>query len=80
MSSATFQLNFVPIRMMTQAESARHCGRSLIRFKVECPVQPVTYPNGDKRYDVKDLDAWIDSLKAGAGSNDTDSILTKLGA
>ena len=78
--STTLQINVVPIRMLTMAEAARHCGRTLTRFKIECPVQPVIYPNGDKRYDVQDLDVWINSLKAGAGNHDTDAILAKLGA
>jgi len=32
------------------------------------------------RYDVRDLDAWIDGLKAGAGDLDVDAILERLGA
>jgi hypothetical protein len=56
MSSAVVQINVIPKRMLTIAEAAHHCGRSLTRFKIECRVQPVTYPNGDKRYDVQDLD------------------------
>jgi hypothetical protein len=62
MSSAVLQINVIPICMLTMAEAARHCGRSLTQFKIECPVNPVTYQNGDKRYDVQDLDVWIDSL------------------
>jgi hypothetical protein len=79
MPSAVLQINVIPKRMLTIAEAAHHCGRSLTRFKIECPVQPVTYPNGDKRYDVQDLDVWINSLKAGT-NHDVDAILAKLGA
>lgn len=79
MSSAVVQFNIIPVRMMTIAEAARHCGRSLVRFKIECPVDPVKFGNGDKRYDVKDLDRWLDSLKAGVSDHDTDAILEKLG-
>jgi hypothetical protein len=80
MASAVLQINVIPIRMLTMAEAARHCGRPLTRFKIECPVQPITYLNGDKRYDVQDLDLWINSLKAGAGDHDADAILARLGA
>jgi hypothetical protein len=80
MASAVLQINVIPIRMLTMAEAARHCGRSLTRFKIECKVEPVAYPNGDKRYDVQDLDRWIDSLKAGAGDFEGDAIVAKLGA
>jgi hypothetical protein len=79
MSTATFQITLTPKRMLSEGESARHCGRSPKRFKLECPVQPIRFPNGDIRYDVRDLDAWLDSLKAGA-ANDDDAIIKKLGA
>ena len=79
MSSAVVQLNIVPIRMLTVAEAARHCGRSLTRFKIECPVAPIKFANGDLRWDVQDLDVWINSLKAGAGDHDADAIVAKLG-
>ena len=70
----------IPKRMLTVAESAHHCGRSLTRFKIECPVHPVRFPNSDVRYDVQDLDGWLTSLKAGAGDHDADAIVARLGA
>jgi hypothetical protein len=79
MSSAVLQINVIPIRMLTVAEGARHCGRSLTRFKIECPIKPIRFPNGDVRYDVQDLDVWLTSLKAGTGDYDTDAIVAKLG-
>ena len=80
MSSAVVQFNIIPIRMLKIAEAARHCGRSLTRFKIECPVVPIKFENGDLRWDVQDLDVWINSLKAGAGDHDADAIVAKLGA
>lgn len=80
MSSAVLQINVIPKRMLTVAESAHHCGRSLTRFKIECPVHPVRFPNSDVRYDVQDLDGWLTSLKAGAGDHDADAIVARLGA
>ena len=65
MSSATLQITLVTKRMLTHSEAARHCGRSVIRFKAECPCSLVRFPNGDQRFDVQDLDTWINSLKAG---------------
>jgi hypothetical protein len=79
MSSTVLQINFIPKRMLTIAEGARHCGRSLTRFKIECPVQPVRFANGDVRYDVQDLDIWLTSLKAGTGDYEIDTIVSKLG-
>ncbi|MFY9952110.1 helix-turn-helix transcriptional regulator [Bradyrhizobium sp.] len=80
MSSAVVQFNIIPVRMMTLAEAARHCGRSLTRFKIECPVAPVKFGNGDLRWDVQDLDVWINSLKAGTADHDADAIVARLGA
>jgi hypothetical protein len=77
MSMATFQLNVIPKRMLTKAEGAHHCGRPVKRFERECPVTPVRFPNGDSRYDVRDLDAWLDSLKSGADAA-ADDILARL--
>ena len=77
MTSATFQLNIIPKRMLTEPEAAHHCGRSVKRFKAECDVSPVKFPNGDSRYDVQDLDKWIDGLKTGK-SSDTDEIIARL--
>jgi hypothetical protein len=77
MTSATFLLNIVHKRMLTKTEAAHHCGRSVKRFEAECDVPPVKFPNGDSRYDVQDLDKWIDRLKAGK-SSDADEIIARL--
>lgn len=79
MSSAVLQINIIPIRLLTMAEAARHCGRSLTRFKIECPVVPLNFDNGDRRWDVQDLDGWINSLKAGTGDHDAEAIVARLG-
>jgi hypothetical protein len=50
MSTATFQITLTPKRMLTETEAARHCGLLPKRFKLECPVQPIRYSNGDIRY------------------------------
>jgi hypothetical protein len=80
MSSATLQINWQPKRMLTKSEAAHHCGRSVTRFQIECPVAPVRFDNGDLRWDVQDLDVWINSLKAGTGDHDADAIVARLSA
>jgi hypothetical protein len=80
MSSATLQINVIPKRMLNKSEAAHHCGRSITRFVIECPVQPVRFSNGDLRWDVQDIDRWLDSLKAGTGDHDADAIVARLGA
>jgi hypothetical protein len=77
MTLATLQLNVIPKRMLTKAEAAHHCGRPVKRFEVECDIAPVKFSNGDKRYDVRDLDAWLDRLKAGETS-EADAIISRL--
>jgi len=74
----TLNLVVVAKRMLTAAEAASHCGRPVKRFKAECPVAPVAFANGDLRYDVRDLDLWIDTLKAGALDGSDDAIVGRL--
>ena len=78
MSSSLVQINVVPKRMLTKSEAAQHCGRPTKRFEIECPCQPVRFPNGDTRYDVQDLDMWLNSLKVG-GDHEADAIVARLG-
>lgn len=79
MSTATLNLRVLSKRMLTLAEAAHHCGRPSKQFERECPVQPVSFANGDRRYDVRDLDAWIDTLKGDVQSAGADAILARLG-
>ncbi len=78
MSCATVQLNIVPKRMLTKSEAAHHCGRPVKRFESECDVAPIKFANGDRRYDVRDLDAWLDRLKGMGVSGDEDSLIRRL--
>lgn len=77
MSNAVVNLTVISKRMLTKREAAEHCGRSLKRFEVECPVSPVAFPNGDLRYDLHDLDKWLDMLKE--GTHDSERIIERLG-
>ena len=78
MSVAALQIRIVPKRMLDRKEAAAYCGRSVKRFEAECPVAPIRFPNGDKRHDMRDLDAWLDSLKAGTDEG-ADAIIARLG-
>jgi hypothetical protein len=66
-----------PKRMLDEREAANHCGLPLSRFKRACPVQPVKFSTGDERYDVHNLDRWLDGLTA--SNDDAETILEKLG-
>src|SRR5262249_50941589 len=70
MNAAVLHLRIVSKRMLTLQEAAQHCGRSVKRFEIECPAPPVIFPNGDRRFDVHDLDKWLDSYKRGVRIRD----------
>jgi hypothetical protein len=76
---ATLNVVVIPKRMLTKTEAACHCGRPVKRFVLECRVKPIRFENGDERYDLHDVDAWLDSLKDG-NSDDVDTIIDKLGS
>jgi hypothetical protein len=79
MAIATLNLNLLQKRMLTKSEAADHCGRSVKRFEIECPVRAVRFANGDLRWDLRDLDVWIDDLKSGVAECNSDTIIDKLG-
>ncbi|MGF7160154.1 hypothetical protein FHS85_001777 [Rhodoligotrophos appendicifer] len=78
MPRTTLNLTVIQKRMLTKAEAADHCGRSPRHFEHECPVTPIQFGNGDLRWDIKDIDAWIDSLKAPEASFVSDEIIGRL--
>ncbi len=78
MGQATLNLIVIPKRMLTKAEGASHCGRPVKRFEIECPVRPIRFGNGDIRYDIQDLDGWLDSLKSGHEDSDAESMIARL--
>ena len=68
-----------PRRMLTRREAAVYCGVPVCRFPVAVSVKPVAMPHGKMLYDIKDLDDWLDRLKAGAPNDADEDILSKLG-
>jgi hypothetical protein len=73
----TLNIAVIPKRMLTKTEAAAHCGRPVKRFAIECPIRPIQFENGDVRYDLRDLDAWLDSLKSN-DEFDLESIVDRL--
>jgi hypothetical protein len=79
MATATLNLSIVAKRMLSKSEAAHYCGMPIKRFEVDCPVKPVQFPNGDLRWDIHDLDSWLDTLKARKEEDQTmDSIVARL--
>lgn len=61
-----------PNRLLTKSQAAQYCGLSVQTFGVTCPVRPIALGEGVRmhRYDVRDIDKWIDSFKAGVVDED----------
>jgi hypothetical protein len=51
-------------RLLTTDEAAEYCGLGRESFLSNCPVRPKRVRSGQRglRYDVCDLDDWIDAL------------------
>ena len=77
MNRAVIELSVPPFRMLKKGDAASYCGMAAKAFEGLCPVTPVQMPNGVRLWDARDLDAWLDELKSGAGTSD-DDILDKL--
>lgn len=65
-------------RLLTKAEAAAYCGVSVLAFERWCQVRPISLaPAGMiderlRRWDIKALDAWIDTLGAKTPSTTVD--------
>ncbi|TCR02191.1 hypothetical protein [Neorhizobium sp. JUb45] len=78
MANALLNIRIVQPRMISLKQAADYVGLPLKRFPRICSVRPVEIPESEKRYDIRDLDQWIDQLKAGDTEADQD-ILERLG-
>ena len=70
----------VPRRGLSRVEAAMYIGISPTKFdelRTSGRISPPRLIDGRKVWDVRDLDNWIDSLKAGP-SLDTSSIVDRL--
>jgi hypothetical protein len=62
-------------RLVTKDQAASYCCMCVESFAANCPVKPVRVRPGDRglRWDIRELDAWIDSLKENStGSENVD--------
>jgi hypothetical protein len=76
-TAATLNLRVQPFRLLTKAEAAHYCRRSVKKFEAQCPVTPIQMADGDRLWDVRDLDRWIDSLKNDP-DDDASAIVSRL--
>jgi len=65
MSSASLNISIVEKRMFSATQAADYTGIPKKHFKATCPVQPIELRPGTVVYDKRDLDVWIEGVKAG---------------
>lgn len=60
-------------RLLTRSQAAFYCGLCVRSFSAVCSVRPIAFGDGKRweRFDVHDLDGWINSFKAGQGTMST---------
>lgn len=78
MTNTMLNIRVVQPRMMSVRQAADYVGIPLKRFSRVCSVRPIAISEGDERYDIRDLDQWLDNLKAGHTDADTE-IVGRLG-
>ena len=64
-------------RLLTRTEAAAYCGMGI---SSELPVRPIRVRPGKQglRYDVRELDRWIDGLQRCEDVEDIDAIIDRL--
>ena len=65
-------------RMLQMRDAATYCGVPIKRFRNVCSAPITEMPGGVKRWDVKDLDMWLDQVKKTSLHSD-DEIIERLG-
>ena len=78
MATASLNISVTEKRMMNEAEASSYCGLAVKHFKEACPVQPVNLGGNAVRFDKRDLDQWIDTVKTGSVDTSREAILARL--
>lgn len=71
----------IPLRLLTKTQAARYCGLSVQAFGSVCPVRAIALGVGPRmeRYDIIELDSWIDGLRnSGKPVRTADALLEAL--
>jgi hypothetical protein len=67
-------------RMLPIRKAAKYCGEPFSTFQAVCPARPIKlHERAKPRYDIFDLDEWIDFKKSGVMQEGSDDeIIEKL--
>ena len=76
MPSASINLRVQPFRLLSKVDAAHYCGLPIKLFEKVCPVLPLDMGRAERRWDVQDLDRWIDGKKG--DHDDADDIVGRL--
>jgi len=62
-------------RLFTKAQAATYCGMGVESFAANCQFKPIRVMSGARglRWDIQDLDKWIDRLKENS-STDSENV------
>ena len=71
--------NLTP-RLLTKGDAVAYYRMSCPTFQQVCPVSPIAFGKGKRliRYDVRDLDEWLDRLKENGAPSSADGWLGRL--
>jgi hypothetical protein len=71
--------NLTP-RLLTKGDAAAYCRMSFQTFQQVCPVSPIAFGKGKRliRYDVRDVDEWLDRLRGDGAPSSADGWLGRL--
>jgi hypothetical protein len=78
MSIQLLKISVTPRGLLSKAEAAIFCGVPERHLNKLCPVKPVMLGDNKLRYDLRDLEKWIDSIKFDSEIEDVDAIVSQL--
>jgi hypothetical protein len=78
MATATLNLSITIKRMLSKTEAGNYCGLQMKYFEIGCPVRPIRIANRELRWDMRELDIWLDRLKDSTEDETVDSIVARL--
>lgn len=60
---AVVHINVSPKRLLNLQDAAGYVDYGTEKFKALCPVKPIEMPCGQLKFDIADLDTWIEIIK-----------------
>lgn len=72
------QASLPTVRLLTRRQAAQYCSVSVETFNMHCPVPPIALGPGKRleRFDVRQLDHWIETLSTPSATAKKDWLAT----